>query len=298
MDVNRQLHRIAQGLGRRVERGARAVERTRALIVQQVALAQHTWQTPTIRPGHDAELLTRLARHGVAQTTLAELGVPGTEQMWWRLEPMLPELAALAPGNSQERGEFAYSALWDPVDLVERAPELLLWGLESQLVDLVEAYLGQRSRCQGTFLRRDLANGVRAGTRRWHLDINDVRYPKIIIYLRDVDDDTGPLQTVPIDPFSALRGRKSVSDAEMRAQIPSASWTSWTGPAGTVLFIDTARIYHRGKVPLRDRLTLMYSYSSTAPVRPDLCRRVHFRPALSHLEDLNLTSRQRQVLGI
>ena len=84
---------------------------------------------------------------------------------------------------------------------------------------------------------------------------------------------------------------------EMARLVPPSEWTSYPGRAGTVIFLDSAALFHRGKVPLRERMTLFYAYASRRPARPDLCRAVHFRPGLAHLQ-VPLTGRQRASLDL
>ena len=49
---------------------------------------------------------------------------------------------------------------------------------------------------------------------------------------------------------------------------------SCTGPAGTVVFMDTARLYHRGKPAVSaDRQAIFHSYFSRAPRHPFFCER-------------------------
>jgi hypothetical protein len=58
-------------------------------------------------------------------------------------------------------------------------------------------------------------------------------------------------------------------------QPQTSDWiTSCTGKAGTVIFSDTARYYHRGKPPLeRDRAAIFFSYFSQRPKNPFFCGR-------------------------
>ena len=77
--------------------------------------------------------------------------------------------------------------------------------------------------------------------------------------------------------------------------MPRSSWRSNHGPAGTVIFTETAFVYHRGANPLRERLALFYSFASRRPKRPDLCREIQFLSVPSHLT-VPLTDRQRVSL--
>jgi len=63
---------------------------------------------------------------------------------------------------------------------------------------------------------------------------------------------------------------------QAEALIPKGSpfFTSHTGAAGTVIFADTARYYHRGKPPIRsDRAAVFFGYFARPPRHPFLCER-------------------------
>jgi hypothetical protein len=192
-----------------------------------------------------------------------------------------------------------YAAIMNPVILAKDYPEVPLWGLQEPLLDLIENFIGSPLVCMGASLRRDLAIPDSSGTRRWHIDPNDRRYPKIILYLNDVYQDSGPFQYIPsffhkeLDEF---RGVKSVSMQEMVAQVSPEYWCSVYGRAGTVIFVDTANLFHRGAVPRKERYTLFFSYTSKRPKRPDLCNRAHMRDSMIELNRLPLSARQRDAM--
>jgi hypothetical protein len=58
----------------------------------------------------------------------------------------------------------------------------------------------------------------------------------------------------------------------------ASDWlTNCTGSAGTVIFVDTAMYYHRGKPPTRqNRSAIFFSYFSRRPKHPFFCERSPF----------------------
>jgi hypothetical protein len=104
-----------------------------------------------------------------------------------------------------------------------------------------------------------VAGGKAESTRQWHRDREDRRMVKIAIYLNDVDGDGGPFE---LD----TRGERA-SDADF------ATVRSCEGPAGTVIFADTARCLHRGRPAKRDRAAVFYSYFSRRPRNSFFCER-------------------------
>ena len=50
-------------------------------------------------------------------------------------------------------------------------------------------------------------------------------------------------------------------------------WISCEGKTGTVIFVDTANIFHRGLVPqTSDRWSIFFDYTSAFPLRPYYCK--------------------------
>jgi hypothetical protein len=157
-------------------------------------------------------------------------------------------------------------------------PSLFLWGMEERLLNIVENYLGLPVAYHGLYIRRDLANGVQRKTRLWHIDKEDRRMVKIIIYLEDVNPDNGPFQYISksVTP-TILRALKQncgrIKDKDMERVVPPSQWKSCVGSAGTVIMIDSASIFHRGKVPVvSDRLSIFFDYTSRKPKHPYYCK--------------------------
>ena len=222
----------------------------------------------------DREILLDLESTGIHVTSLNRLGLPATDQMLEQAEVWRRQLVM-----ETGRGDGpSFAVLADPRELASRSPELLLWGLQDRLFDVLESYTRLRLRCLNVAVRRDLVDGADHGTRRWHIDINDFRYVKIIVYLNDVGDDGGPFEYLPdCHSRSLLRsGRPKSVDPSRLAQFGDQPWRTCSGPAGTTILVDTARLYHRGKPPRHERFTLFYSFASRHPSRPDLCAAAQF----------------------
>jgi hypothetical protein len=224
------------------------------------------------------EIVADLDAEGIHVTSLDRLALPGADLLLEQAAAWRRDLAASGAPRYAPSGLPSFAVLADPAEVMSRTPELLLWGVQDRLIEIVEAYLRLPARCLGVFVRRDLADGAEFGTRRWHIDINDFRYLKIIVYLNDVAEGGGPFEYVP-QQYSRLllrEGRRKSFDHSHIARLGDAAMRSCHGPAGTVIIVDTARLYHRGRLPLRERYTISYSYASRHPRRPDLCAAVHF----------------------
>jgi hypothetical protein len=245
--------------------------------------------------GHDGEMLARLREDGGCVTSLGELGYPTNDALLADVRSMLPTLPSAEDHVPQGdplagRSTSLHCISVDPPELARRAPSALLWGLEERMLDLVETYLGVPAAFTTAHLRKDIGGGTQLGTRFWHIDTEDKRVVRVLVYLSDVTMATGPFEFIPrplTDACTALRERAlrsngdPVFDDEMRTYIPEAEWRPCVGPAGTVAIADNAAVYHHGKVHDAERIVLIYTYTSRHPLYPRLVRNDAFDDQLS-----------------
>ena len=180
--------------------------------------------------------------------------------------------------TSVARGEtFIYLT---PEDIVHN-PEIFYFGLQDRLLDIAENYIGLTPAYDGVVVNYTVADGKAVSTRKWHRDWEDRRMLKVAIYLNDVDSAGGPFQLVPRhetmqdDASGYFYNLADDKDLEGRFGADFAQQVvSCEGPAGTVIFADTARFFHRGKPATgRDRAAAFYSYFANHPRHPFLCER-------------------------
>ena len=104
-------------------------------------------------------------------------------------ETLASELRA-QPQNGQNAPRLPNRRLMD-------FPEIYMWGLERRLLDLIENYVGLPIRYHGADLRREVADGKLNDVRQWHIDAEDRRMFKCILYLNDVEEGGGPFMFLP-----------------------------------------------------------------------------------------------------
>jgi hypothetical protein len=188
-----------------------------------------------------------------------------------------------------------------PDDLASE-PVLFKWGLTEVNLDLAESYIGLPVLYLGVGVKRERADGIASEVRQWHMDIEDRRMLKLIVYLSDVDDGCGPFEY--IDPArSALAVRALhyssgfVSDVAMDRTVPAERWLRVTGPRLCATFVDTTQVFHRARPPTTsDRYSMTFSYSSATPYQEFLEYRLD-RMTLGRLRG-ELTPRQRRASRI
>ena len=156
---------------------------------------------------------------------------------------------------------------------LRECPEILLWALEPKLLDLIENYIGLPILYQGFAVRRSIADGQYSGVRRWHIDWEDRRIIKIIIYLNDVEAGGGAYQY--IQRRITERAIKDLnyynlgylSDKEMSQVVSPIDWSTCLGKSATMVITDTSNVFHRAQPPtLKDRFSITFCYTSANPL--------------------------------
>ncbi len=220
-----------------------------------------------------SRLVEKLHVDGAVVTSLEELALPGTTTILRAAQ----EVAKTTHTTAVNTIGFVAHA---PTAEMVRAPEIYRWGLGDPL-PIVEHALGLPVAYNGVYLRRDLANTVVRNSRLWHVDFEDRRMIKIIVYLNDIGEGGGAFQFIP-KRFSAriskgVGGKYGFYSDEQVCRVGSSAILdhvqTCVGPAGTVIITDVGGTYHRGKRPeTEDRLALFYDYTSRKPLHPFYCK--------------------------
>ncbi len=261
--------------------------------------------TPALASG-DQAWVENLRNLGGFVTHLDQLGLPITIRFCAAVDAVLPTLPdrSTHPGSVQSgldpllgRNTSLHCFSVDGLELLERYPALVEFGLEERILAIVEDYFGVPVALTALSLRKDVGGGGQLGTRYWHLDSEDVKVIRMMVYLSDVSIADGPFEYISrtltnSEPALKKRAFRSagdpISDDEMRLHIPESQWLPIIGPAGTVLLADNAACYHHGKVHDSERTVLIYTYTSRNPRYPRVTR----NSAL----DSTLSARQRSCM--
>lgn len=261
----------------------------------RLARKRHFENLPVISD-YEQNLIDTLRTEGVAMTSLQALSIPSTELMLQAANSLMPKIP-----QSTSHGKNEYVVHATPQQILEHK-EIFLWGLEQRLTNIVENYIGLPVAYHGAYFRRDIVNPVQVKSRLWHIDPEDRKVLKVIIYLNDVDENNGPFEYIP-QVFSSkiISGLKYshgyVQDKAMEKVISPSYFKYCKGIAGTVILASTGSIFHRGKTPISsDRYTVFFDYTSRKPI-------VHNHYGASFLSDeelkvltSNLTPKQKECV--
>lgn len=227
----------------------------------QKRLHEYSHQLPAMT-GQEREIVDAMNEYGVFSTTLSNLALPQTNSAIKAAQRLL---ASPRPEDKSE-DKVSISA-----QVLNEEPDLLLWAANESLLNVVENYIGLPIYYLGVEVRQEFANGKATGVRQWHIDTEDRRMLKIIIYLNDVDIYGISFEYISKEltqPAAQKLKYNSglVSDEAMSSVVPESSWVACTGPAGTATFVDPCNIFHRAKPPAKqDRFSITYHYTSQYP---------------------------------
>ncbi|RZM20569.1 MAG: hypothetical protein EOP67_53870 [Sphingomonas sp.] len=260
------------------------------------ALERHRPKLPVLAPWQ-AAIVDTVERQGVAQADLNTLALPGTAGLLEQATALANAWAAPLRAQAESGVQF----LKVPADDIAAHPDLYRFGLQDALLDLVERYIGLPVAYDGVILQYTVADGRAVSTRKWHRDREDRRMIKLAVYLTDVDADSGPFESLPVvEPLSYETGPRDMfylrdADEVMKdGRVLGAEPIACMGPAGTAVFADTARFFHRGKpATARDRAALFFSYFAHVPQRPYFCYRSGLSPRQIATLTEDLPQRQR-----
>jgi hypothetical protein len=255
------------------------------------ALEEHSTKLPPLDP-RDLPIFEGIRRTGVYVAPLDTVGFAETAALVTALEVLVRELRAM-PTDGDNAPRL-------PIARVAEFPDVFLWGLSERLLRLIENYIGLPVRYHGADLRREIADGRPTDVRQWHIDTEDHRMFKVIVYLNDVEPGGGPFEYIPREQTLMAAGALGygsgfVADDVMEGVMPRSRWTPVLGKAFTAAFVDTCRVFHRAQPPSKaERYSVTYSWTSTTPIKT--YPTIHLPDAAYAQVTSRINDRQRAVL--
>ncbi|WP_022684299.1 hypothetical protein [Sphingobium bisphenolivorans] len=240
------------------------------------ALDRHRPSLPRLN-GLDLAIIEGLERDGLFVTSLDALGLPHSAEMLRAAQ----KVASDCTESARQKARAGRAFISAPASALIDKPEIFQWGLNERLLDIAEAHIGLPVAYDGMTLIYTVADGTELGTRLWHRDREDRKVIKVAVYCTDVTDRGGPFELISrVDPSQGVDDRYEFDFgteqllSERLGPDYSRAIVSCPGPAGTVVFADTARFFHRGAPAYdKDRAALYYGYFATTTRHPFFCER-------------------------
>jgi hypothetical protein len=256
----------------------------------QARLADHSPRLPILNADDDEIVEGLTASHIVSRLVQLEASA---------------ENAARQAVEWLKANSSPHAVTYLPMALMSIDASLFRWGLSEQNLDIAERYIGLPVRYLGMEAKVEHARpaGAFNSVRNWHIDLEDRRMIKVIVYLSDVDEQGGPFEYIPAAASDVVRtkmrwrpGFTFLGDGELAEVVPHTDWTRVTGPARTAVYADTSRLIHRIREPqAQARYSVTYVYTSEQPFHT----LNKFMPPPQVLASLipALTPRQRRALA-
>lgn len=152
-------------------------------------------------------------------------------------------------------------------------------GLQSRMLDLAEAYLGLSCFYLGATVKR-ATPGRDTAPRAWHLDLEDERVFRVLVYLSPVGSGEGPFEFLPrlvsqSVEMSARYRAGQIGDNRMKKLAARATRRVAYGETGDAVIFDGAQIFHRNRPPLTgERYSITFAYCSRKPLQIDPRRKL------------------------
>jgi hypothetical protein len=213
-----------------------------------------------------------------------------SDQHWGSLQAQAAEFAEQAERNlerlRQRTGKSFLVRKYDygQQNVLDLADAWLSVGLSPMLLGIANASLGMWSKLEYLDLWYSIpvaSDAERKASQAWHRDFEDSHLLKVFLYLRDVDERTGPFEFVAgsqiggplehIEPWQptgiAVSERGSTLqelDKRVAAEVPKENLRTFTGPQGTMIFCDTTGLHRGGFAEYHPRLLATLAYTSPA----------------------------------
>jgi len=166
--------------------------------------------------------------------------------------------------------------LWDQDPIIDFGNPFVKLAIDGAVINVINSYMEMYSRLFAMSLNVTvpMENGAQAfGSQRWHRDPEDPRMCKLLIYLNDVDEESGPFVYIPRSKHGLMWGSlfpqysplgNYPGPGEVERAIPKEAVKVCVGPAGTTICCDTSGLHKGGYSASRERIMFTASYRSKA----------------------------------
>jgi len=226
------------------------------------------------------QVLDTFRRDGIATATFADLF--GDELWQDAVADITPFVAEnderAAELSKQERGKHKdeviarrFYAKDEASHRYSLSDAWLRIAASDTVLDIVNGYAGEQTRLtyvDNWYTVPYPSATERVASQRWHRDPEDEHIVKMFIYFSDVDEEAGPFEYVRRssagakygDLFPWGEGHRYPSSEELEAAVDADDRLTMTGPAGTVIFCDTAGFHRGGFARTKPRILMISTF--------------------------------------
>jgi len=223
-------------------------------------------------------ILNDLNNDGIYLGKFQDFQKLGADMSWTNYKDeiinFLDEKEKIGTHKSNKKGSYVIGMRNIPDHILKR---IYSFSLNEKFIQIFENYFSLPLHYKGVDIRKDVNDGNKIETRLWHIDSEDNRIIKILIYLDKVDSLGGPFMYIKKrfinkkTKFEKKRGDGRIEDESMEKVCNTSNLMEFTNETFDFAIVDTANIYHKGKLPDKSRYAAFFCYNSKYPLEPSFC---------------------------
>jgi len=231
-------------------------------------------QSKPMRSQAQETVIRELAENGIAITHIDDL-FPG-QNILVEMQQKATQLEAVAIPNQKKTFLTQLTQLYSVLDITD---PFVRFGLSKEVLSCVSGYLEMWPKLY--YYTLGITNPVAQGevprqSQRWHRDPEDRKMCKVLIYLNDVDESSGPFMYVKRSTYGNTWGNffpqkpphgNYPPEGELEKIISANDIRICTGRAGTIVFADTSGLHKGGYATEKRRIMSTTGFVSKACTR-------------------------------
>ena len=225
-----------------------------------------------------SEILEKLNNEGVYIGKYSDLQELGIDFSWLDYSNEIIEYL----DKKEKGGEHRLNLKGTYVVGMRKIPTYIMkkiysFTLNKKFIEIFENYFSLPLLYKGADIRKDINDGKKIETRLWHIDSEDERIIKILFYLNKVDTVGGPFTYIKKNivnknvKFKHKTSSGRIEDEIMSQVCNMKNMHEFTNESYNFAIVDTANIYHKGKLPNICRYSAFFCYNSKFPLEPSYC---------------------------
>lgn len=219
-------------------------------------------------------------------------GLPSIQDGWLKFKnpsQHLPKIdqvveagGAILDADNDKSDYKSYFKVVRVFNHLDKYPEILEFALSPGMLKVVGDYLGTMPVLKyiNAIVSPPVPNNQPEGSQLFHMDVEDSRVARVLLYIDDVDKQTGPFSFLPASISKEVKTKTGYGNRGVPYRLPDEEAYKYTskdnlvvtsGKKGDVFICDTSNCFHYGsRGQTKPRRLFMFSFTS------DVLENYHF----------------------
>ena len=225
-----------------------------------------------------SEILEKLKNEGIYKGKYSDLKELEIDFSWLdysnEIIEYLDQKEKLGEYRFNRKGSYVVGMQKIPLHIMKKIYD---FTLNKKFIEIFENYFCLPLHYKGADIRKDINDGQKIETRLWHIDSEDEKIIKILFYLNKVDTNGGPFTYIKKNIINKKHSFKHktadgrIKDETMNQVCDKKNMLEFTNENYNFAIVDTANIFHKGKLPEISRYSVFFCYNSKFPLQPSYC---------------------------